>query len=159
MRSVLQASGASPLTFWASAISDLPPRELEPVVAEAGSVHRLDRGADRPTVQREASSEAVEAVGIRWRRADLDGLTVGIEQVIVEPLAAQIESGVQHVHGPSSGSSVGDKSEPATAGARFHRIQKPHDAWPSIPRRCIRFRGGSKRRERERDGALYPSGS
>jgi hypothetical protein len=41
--SVLQASGAKPLTLFASAISDLPARQLHLIVHESGAVHGLDR--------------------------------------------------------------------------------------------------------------------
>ncbi len=78
--SVLQASGASPLTFLSVGDLDLEARELEPVVDETRSVHRLDSGAHRTAVGRQAAGEAVEPVGVRRRGADLDGFTVAIEQ-------------------------------------------------------------------------------
>jgi hypothetical protein len=44
---------------------DLPTCELEPVVHEAGSVHRLDRGADRRTVTIKPLAQAVKSIRVR----------------------------------------------------------------------------------------------
>jgi hypothetical protein len=100
MRSVLQASGANPFTFCASAISTCQPVKLEPVVHEAGAVHRLDRRADRLTVTPEPLGQTTKSVDVRRRRADLDRLSLRVEQVEVETLATEIQSGVQHRSGP-----------------------------------------------------------
>jgi hypothetical protein len=70
--------------------------ELELVVHEAGSVHRLDRRADRLVVNSETLAQAAQTISIRRRRADLDGRTLGVEQVEVETLATEIQTGVQH---------------------------------------------------------------
>ena len=75
---------------------DLPACELEPVVHEAGAVHRLDRRPDRNAVASETFAQAAQTISIRWRRTDLDGRTLGVEQVEVETLAAEIQTGVQH---------------------------------------------------------------
>jgi hypothetical protein len=44
---------------------DLPAGELEPVVHEAGAVHRLDRGADRRAVAIDARAQAAKPVCVR----------------------------------------------------------------------------------------------
>ena len=44
---------------------DLPACELEPVVDEARTVHRLDRGADRRAVATEPLAQATELVRVR----------------------------------------------------------------------------------------------
>src|SRR6266496_5094932 len=75
---------------------DLPTGELELVVDEAGTVHRLDRRADRRPITVDPLRQAMQTVGIRWRRTDLDRRTLGVEQVEVETLAAEIQTGVQH---------------------------------------------------------------
>ena len=75
---------------------DLPAGELEPVVHEAGAVHRLDRGADRRAVTIEPLAQAAQTIGVRRRRTDLDRRTLSVEQVEVETLATEIQTGVQH---------------------------------------------------------------
>jgi hypothetical protein len=79
---------------------DLPPGELEPVVHEAGAVHRLDRGADRFAVMVESRRQRVQAISIRRRGANLDGRALAIEQLGVETLATEIQPGLQHRGGP-----------------------------------------------------------
>ncbi len=63
---------------------------------EARAVHRLNRGADRFAVTSETLAQAAQTVGIRRRRTDLDRRTISVEQVEVETLAAEIQTGVQH---------------------------------------------------------------
>jgi hypothetical protein len=75
---------------------NLPAGQLEPVVHEARAVHRLDRRADRLAVASETLAQATQTVGVRRRRTDLDSGTLGVEQVEVEALAAEIQTGVQH---------------------------------------------------------------
>ena len=75
---------------------DLPTGQLEPVVHEPCAVHRLDRRANRIAVTREPLAQATKPVGIRWRRTDLDRRALTIEQVEVETLATEIQTGVQH---------------------------------------------------------------
>ena len=95
--SVLQASGARPLTFWASAISTVPALLLERVVDEPGAGHRLDHRADRLAV--DLLDPAGERSSTRRRRAA--GQLVQVlsrlgEQTDVDLLSAEIQSGVQH---------------------------------------------------------------
>jgi hypothetical protein len=78
---------------------DLPPGQLEPVVHEAGAVHRLDRGANRRAVPSETFGQSIEAVCIRRRSTNLERRTFTPKQVEVDTLAAQIHSGVQHCNG------------------------------------------------------------
>jgi len=75
---------------------DLPTGRLELVVHEARPVHRLDRRADRLAVTVEPSHQSVQATGIRRRRTDFDRRTLGVEQMKVEALATEIQTGVQH---------------------------------------------------------------
>src|SRR5438552_2822799 len=51
---------------------DLPARELEFVVHEAGAVHRLDRGADRLVVSSDALAQVLQSISVRRRSATLD---------------------------------------------------------------------------------------
>jgi hypothetical protein len=96
----LQASGASPFTFCASAISTCRPGQLEPVVHEARAVHRLDRRADRLAMPLESSRQPEQTVGIRRRGTNLDRRSLTVKQMEVETLAAEIQTGVQHRNGP-----------------------------------------------------------
>src|SRR5205814_4226749 len=79
---------------------DLPAGELEPVVHEAGTVHRLDRRPHRLGETSNATSKAAKTVSVGRRSADLDLLAQLIEQAEIETLAAEIQSGVQHCVGP-----------------------------------------------------------
>jgi len=65
-------------------------------VHEAGPVHRLNRGADRFVVKSETLAQATQPVGIRRRRSHLHGRTLTVEQMEVETLATEIQTGVQH---------------------------------------------------------------
>jgi hypothetical protein len=76
---------------------DVPAEKLELVVDEAGPVHRLDRRADRLAVAIHPGHERPQRVGIGADGGHLDRSTVLIEQVHIEPLARQVQSGVQHV--------------------------------------------------------------
>ena len=75
---------------------DLPAGELELVVDEAGTVHRLDRRTDRRSITVDPLRQAMQTAGIRWRRTDLDRRTISIQQMEVETLATEIQTGVQH---------------------------------------------------------------
>jgi hypothetical protein len=77
--------------------------QLELVVDEAGAVHRLDRRPHRLAEASHPLRKVVQPVRIRRRHAGLDRLARIVEQVEVETLAAEIQSGVQHRRGlPSS---------------------------------------------------------
>ena len=94
--SVLQASGARPLTFWASAIStDQPP--LERVVDDPGAGHRLDHRADRLAVDLlDPAGEGPQRVDIGRDSELVEVLSLIAEQADIEALSAEIQSGVQH---------------------------------------------------------------
>jgi hypothetical protein len=92
----LQASGASPFTFCASAISTCQPASSSRSCTKR-TVHRLDRRADRFAVTIEPLAQATQTVGIWWRRTDLDRRTLTVEQ---ETLATEIQTGGQHRSGP-----------------------------------------------------------
>src|SRR5439155_23379319 len=79
-------------------VGDLDPAagQLERVVYEACSVHRLDRGPNRQVEAVEAESKTAQAVGIRRCRAHLHARSGPVEQMEVETLAAEIQSDVQH---------------------------------------------------------------
>jgi hypothetical protein len=89
MRSVLQASGAKPFDLLRVGDLDLPTVKLEPVVCEAGAVHRFDRGAHRGAVPSHALTQVLQSISIRRRSANLDCRSLAIEQVEVETLAAE----------------------------------------------------------------------
>jgi hypothetical protein len=95
----LQAKGASPFTFCAVRDLDLPTRELEPVVHEARAVHRLDRSTDRRTVTSEPLAQATKSINVRRRCTDVDRRPLSVEQMKIETLAAEIQTGVQHEAG------------------------------------------------------------
>jgi hypothetical protein len=79
---------------------DLPAGQLEPVVHEAGAVHRLDRRPDRRAVTIEPLTQTTQSVGVRRRGTALDRRALTVEQVKVETLATEIQTGVQHRSGP-----------------------------------------------------------
>ena len=67
---------------------------LGKATAELGVV-RLDRGPDRLAVASEPLAQAAQTISIRRCRADLDRDSVSVEQVEVETLATEIQTGVQ----------------------------------------------------------------
>ena len=79
---------------------DLPALKLKSIVHEPRAVHRLDRRADRLAMPIESSRQAEQAVSIRRRGTNLDRRTLTVQQVKVEALATEIQSGVQHCVGP-----------------------------------------------------------
>jgi hypothetical protein len=82
--SVLQASGASPLTL---RVGDehIPAELLERVVHEPRAVHRFDHRPHRLTVLHHAADETAQPVGVRRRRGLGDQLAVIRQQTDVEP--------------------------------------------------------------------------
>jgi hypothetical protein len=92
---------------------DLPAGQLEPIVHEAGAVHRLDRRADRLAMPIESSRQVEQAVGIRRRGTNLDGRSLTIKQMEVETLAAEIQTGVQHRNRPPLDSSQSTSRSPS----------------------------------------------
>ncbi len=74
----------------------LPAVKLEQIVHEPRPVHRLNRRADRLAMTSETLAQAAQTLGIRWRRTDLDGRALPVEQMEVETLATEIQTGVQH---------------------------------------------------------------
>jgi hypothetical protein len=85
-----------PLHFLRIRDLDLPAGQLEAVVHEARPVHRLDRRTDRRAMAIKPLRQAAQTVGVRWRGTNLDGRTLSVEQMEVETLAAEIQTGVQH---------------------------------------------------------------
>ena len=102
--SVLQASGARPLTFWASAISTDQPCLLEGVVDDPGAGHRLDHRADRLAVDLlDSASERSQRVDVGRDGELVEVLSLIGEQADVELASTEIESSVQHVKRASLG--------------------------------------------------------
>ena len=101
----LAGQGREPLHLLRIGDLDLPAGQLEPVVDEAGTVHRLDRRPNRLTMTLESSRQPAQAVGIGRGRAHLNGDTARVEQMEVEAFAAEIQTGVQHELGPPLDSS------------------------------------------------------
>jgi hypothetical protein len=75
---------------------DLPTGELEPVVHEARSVHRLDRRPNRLAMPLEPPTQATEPIRIGRCGTNLDRRTLTVEEMEVETLATEIQTGVQH---------------------------------------------------------------
>jgi hypothetical protein len=100
IRSVVHARGAKALHLLRLGDLDLPTHELEPIAHQARPIHRLDRGADRRTQTLKALAQPSQTVNIRRRGADVNRCTVVVEQVEVQTLATEIQTGVQHRSGP-----------------------------------------------------------
>src|SRR5205085_9759119 len=59
---------------------DVPAGELEAIVYEERTVHRLDRRADRLAAARETLAQPAQTISIRWRRTDLDRPTSAVSR-------------------------------------------------------------------------------
>jgi hypothetical protein len=79
---------------------DLPAGQLEPVVHEPRPVHRLDRRADGRVVTSQTLAQTTQPISIGWRGAGLDRRALTVQQVEVETLATEIQTGVQDRSGP-----------------------------------------------------------
>src|SRR5439155_26125314 len=108
---------------------DLPDGELEAVVHEPRTFHRLDRGADRRAVPSDALAQAIQSISIRRSSATFDCRTLAVEQVEVETLATEIQSGVQHCNGPPF--VCRGRAEHRSAGALLHGI--PYHGYGLFP--------------------------
>jgi hypothetical protein len=82
------------LTFFASAISTCQPAGSSWSCTKRAPF--IDSIAARIAVTVEPSRQSVQAIGIRRRRIDFDRRTLGVEQMKVEALATEIQTGVQH---------------------------------------------------------------
>jgi hypothetical protein len=102
---------------------DLPAMQLELVVDETGAGHRLDRRPHRLTEAADPAGQATQTIRIGRRRTHLNRLTRLIEQVKVETLATEIQSGVQHTRGLPS--SLEDARSMTPREALLHRIPSP----------------------------------
>jgi hypothetical protein len=74
----------------------VPADELELIVDEAGTGHRLDRCQDWTLLAAETVDEVSKAIMIGRASADRGWLTIGEQGMPVETLAAEIQSDVQH---------------------------------------------------------------
>ena len=75
---------------------DVPARELELVVDEAGPVHRLDDRAHLLAVAGDPGDELAEPEHLRTGGGHFDRPALLVEDVHIKPLARQVQSGVQH---------------------------------------------------------------
>src|SRR4051812_31674439 len=120
---------------------DLPAAALQRVMHKPGAIHRLDRRLPppRPMPQLDAAREPAQTVSVRRRRAHLDALAPLIEQAVIHPLTAQIQSNVQHEAGPPSALAPGitRRSVPPAGGPpSSHSVVS---TWlPICPRICPR---------------------
>jgi len=74
----------------------VPASQLERVVYEAGSVHRLDDRVDRAAIGGHSPYEFTKTICV-WRgRRDGELLTAPVERTDVQSLPAEVESEVQH---------------------------------------------------------------
>jgi hypothetical protein len=79
--------------------------QLELIVDEAGTAHRLDRRPQRLPMPTKADGQAAKTVRVGGCSPHLDGLASLVEQVKSETLATEIQASVQHANGPPLGSS------------------------------------------------------
>jgi hypothetical protein len=77
----------------------LPAELLERVAHEPRTGHRLDHAA-HPSLPPDTLHQEAQAIGVRGRREAPDELPVVADQADIEPPAAEIQSSVQHEHGP-----------------------------------------------------------
>jgi hypothetical protein len=131
MRSVLQARGARPLAFWASASATSQPWRSS-VSWTKRAVHRLDRrpDRDRTVIAPQLAGQARQPVGVQRGGAGADALAALIEQAVVQTPAAEIQTSMQHhVRGPPPARSFGGTPERGTEEARLHDIQSEAIRW------------------------------
>jgi hypothetical protein len=76
----------------------LPAVLLERVVHEPRTVHRLDHGTH--AVTRQPPRQPPQPVGVGRHHGLGDQLAMLVDQADIEPLAAQIQTSVQHENGP-----------------------------------------------------------
>ena len=122
--SVLHASGASPLTRCASAISTSQPYLHELVVHEASAVHRLHHAPHRLVIDRDASRQPVQAVAVRRRREVIDQLAMIGDQADVNPPATQSKPTCNIEDGPPLSSLLGDSRSVSPEEALLHGSPK-----------------------------------
>jgi hypothetical protein len=78
---------------------DLPAELLERVAHEPRAGHRLDHPA-HPTLRSHTLDEVAQPVSVRRRRQALDDVTLLADQAHVQAPTTEIQSSVQHEHGP-----------------------------------------------------------
>ncbi len=104
---------------------DIPAEKLEGVVHEASPVHRLDRRGHLLAVPADDPNQRPQGITVGSDSRDLDRPTVLVEHVHIEPLARQVQSGVQHLRALL----VWFLREPnVTTGALLHDIQSTRRA-------------------------------
>jgi hypothetical protein len=100
MRSVFARQRRQALDLLGVGDQHLPAVLLERVVHEPRAVHRLDYATHVAPERPHPPHQAAEAISVRRRRDVIDQLTVLGEQADIEPMTAEIQSSVQHEHGP-----------------------------------------------------------
>jgi hypothetical protein len=89
--SVLQAGGANPLTFWASAISTSQPQASSVSWTIRAPGHRLDHGADGLSVNLvDPPGQRSQGVDVGWRDELIEMLTLLGEQADVDLSPTQV---------------------------------------------------------------------
>ena len=121
--SVLQASGARPFTFWASAISSSSP-PLRACRGPSGAGHRLDHGADGRRWTCSIGGQGSQRVRVGWGGQLVQVFSGLGEQTDVDLLTAEIQSGVNIEVGPPFSSLRGDSRSVSPEGAPPHGSPK-----------------------------------
>jgi hypothetical protein len=96
----LRRQGREPSDALGIGDQHIPARELEAVVDEAGTVHRLDGRSHRPAFGGDPPDERAQRTGIGRDRRHQRSRAVIAQHMHVEPLSRQVQSGVQHRVGP-----------------------------------------------------------
>ena len=120
IRSVLQASGASPLTFWASATA---PPSPAPRACRARTAPRSSTRSRRAPAPMRPNARQAAQPSASGGAANPATTSPAHDQADIQPPATQIQSSVQHEHGPPRARSS-MTAERATGEALLHRIPK-----------------------------------
>src|SRR5690242_4727124 len=115
---------------------------------EAGTVHRLDRGADRLAVTSDALAQVLQPISVGRRSAALDRLALSVEQVEVETLATEIQTGVQHRNGPPFVYQGRAEHHSAGGPSSWHSLPSSDEAGSAGKRGNSRARKGPARRRK-----------
>ena len=91
----LGGQGRQTLRFHRICDGHLPAQALEGVVDEPRPGHGLDDRADLLTVAQDAIGEGAQGVRVRVDGQDINCPTFLVENVHIEPLARQVQTGVQ----------------------------------------------------------------
>ena len=95
----LQANGARPLTFWASAISTVQPASSKKSCTKRAPVIASMTATDRLGMASQVAHQMLESVGVGRPAALLHDCASLVHDADVEPRPAQVHSDVQHCAG------------------------------------------------------------